>query len=207
MSAQNDRYWEFDNLPNRLTLFRISLVPVMVALLYVQSENYQFPLQKLYGIFAAIIFTLASLTDYLDGLVARKQGLITAFGSFLDPIADKFLVVSSLIMLLSLGRIPSLVVVILVLREMYMTSLRLFAAHQDIKVPVESVGKWKTATQMIGIPMIMWHWPIFGLPTSPIGLGFLYTAAGLSLISAILYSFKLVKKIQDQRKQKKQASL
>jgi CDP-diacylglycerol--glycerol-3-phosphate 3-phosphatidyltransferase len=152
---------------------------------------------KSYGIIAAIIFIFASITDFLDGYIARKKNLVTMFGSFLDPIADKFLVVSTLIMLLSLQRVPDWVVIVLVLREMYMMSLRLFAVHEGITVHVNDIGKWKTTFQMIAIPMLMvyqkWGWFDFTL----VGLIFIFMATFLSLLSSIVYSFHLGAKIKD----------
>lgn len=202
---QPDQYWELDNLPNRLTIFRIALVPVVVIFLFLSDPDiHVFEKHKLLlGWLAGIIFIIASITDYFDGLLARQRGLITAFGSFLDPIADKFLVVSGLIMLSALGRVHSLVVIILVLREMYMTSLRLFAAHQDIKVPVNDMGKWKTACQMTAMPMLMINDTVLGIPLSIVGLILIYLASILSLISATHYSLTLVKRLKEARKEKK----
>ncbi|MEE3078799.1 MAG: CDP-alcohol phosphatidyltransferase family protein, partial [Bdellovibrionota bacterium] len=109
--------WEIDNLPNRLTLFRVMLIPIIVGSLYIVKMKYQIfdLIMKDLGYIAGWSFVVASITDFFDGYIARKRGIVTVFGSFLDPIADKFLVVSSLIMLQALGRIHPLVVVALVL--------------------------------------------------------------------------------------------
>jgi CDP-diacylglycerol--glycerol-3-phosphate 3-phosphatidyltransferase len=192
---ENHTYWELDNLPNRLTILRLILVPVVVTLLiYCRFES---PSERhIYGLISAIVFVLASITDYFDGLIARKKNLITLFGSFLDPIADKFLVVSSLIMLLSLQRIPDLAVIILVLREMYMTSLRLFAITEEIQVPVNNWGKGKTFLQMVSIPMLMVYQKIYFIDFRIWGTFLLYTACLLSILSSIIYSFKLLKTLK-----------
>jgi CDP-diacylglycerol--glycerol-3-phosphate 3-phosphatidyltransferase len=131
------------------------------------------------------------------------MNLNTLFGSFLDPVADKFLVVSSLIMLLELKRIHVVIVVILICRELYITSLRLLAKTQNVEVPVGQMGKWKTAVQMIGIPQLMAFetWWIFDLPL--IGTICLYLASFLSLASAFRYSLKLVQQLRLIRKEKK----
>ena len=150
-----DSYLQFNNLPNRLTLFRIFLIPVVVTCLGMIEFGFWEKSHVLLGWIAGWTFTLASITDALDGYIARKRNLVTVFGSFLDPIADKFLVVTSLIMLLVLGRIHYLIVIILVLRELYITSLRLLAQSEGIAIPVDRWGKWKAGFQMAGIPMIM----------------------------------------------------
>src|SRR6478735_8222822 len=137
---------EIDNLPNRLTFFRMLMIPVVVLTLYFTEDTPAFldPYQQYLGHVACWIFVVASITDFLDGYIARKRNIVTVFGSFLDPIADKFLVVSGLLMLLALQRIHPIVVIILVLREMYMTSLRLLAMSENVDVPVSDMGKWKT---------------------------------------------------------------
>lgn len=194
---------QVDNLPNRLTIFRMALIPVVLLCLYgtvIESTN---PWHSQFGWAAAWIFALASITDFFDGYIARKKNIVTVFGSFLDPIADKFLTVSSLIMLQALGRIPAIIVIILVLREMYMTSLRLLATNEGINVPVNSMGKWKTALQMIGIPMLMANetWWVFPFPA--LGMALIYAASILSLWSAVLYSGNMIKKLKQNRAQKR----
>jgi len=198
---------EFDNLPNRLTLFRMLMIPVIVMCLYWEldapveiafMENYL-------HVISFIIFILASITDFFDGYIARKRNIVTVFGSFLDPIADKFLVVSTIIMLMYLDRIHPLMVTLLVLREMYMTSLRLLALSEEVDVPVSSMGKWKTGTQMVAIPMLLLGIELWGIDLIMLGTALLYLSALLSLWSALQYSLSMLKKLQDKRKQKKLA--
>ncbi len=195
LTPQNE--WEIDNLPNRLTIFRILLIPVIIISLALQGTNVMLPYHYFLGHLAGWFFVAASITDFLDGYIARKRKIVTVFGSFLDPIADKFLVVSSLIMLLALGRIPSLIVIVLVLREIYITALRLLAHERGIIVSVASMGKWKTALQMIGIPMLMINYPLLGLPLPTIGLIMMYITTFLSIYSATEYSLETVKKIKN----------
>lgn len=200
---------EIDNLPNRLTIFRMTLIPVVLILLFLSDGKFHLPqrTQSDLGWIAGWIFALASLTDFLDGYIARKRNIVTIFGSFLDPIADKFLTVSCLIMLLSLARLNSLVVIILVLREMYMTSLRLLAMNEGLQVPVNNLGKWKTAAQMAGIPMLMANetWYFIALPL--FGKILIYVAGILSLWSAIQYTINMVQKLKQKQQLKNQAAV
>lgn len=198
-----DKRLEIDNLPNRLTIFRVVLVPVVVMCLAVQTTQLFLPYHNTLGWVAGWVFTAAAITDFFDGYIARKKDIVTIFGSFLDPIADKFLVVSSLIMLGELKRIPVLIVVILVLREIYMTSLRLLATSEGLSVPVNSTGKWKTALQMIGIPMLMANGPFFGIPFPIIGTLSIYISCLLSFSSALIYSLSFLKKIKQSQMEKK----
>lgn len=181
------------------------MIPVVVMILYFSDHPPAslVPYQKFLGDIACVIFILAGVTDFFDGYIARKRNIVTVFGSFLDPIADKFLVVSSLIMLMGLERIHPVIVIILVLREMYMTSLRLLAMTEGIVVPVSSLGKWKTTAQMVAIPFLMIYEPIFGIPVATIGDVLLYIAALLSLWSALLYSISMIGKLREKRLQMK----
>lgn len=197
------KVWEFDNLPNRLTLFRIVLIPFVLSALYAAKLVPE--KQHLCGFIAATCFFFACITDFFDGYIARKRNIVTVFGSFLDPIADKFIVVSSLIMLLSLGRIPDWVVVILTLRELYMTSLRLFASHHQLSVPVSGIGKWKTTASMLGIGGLMIGHTWMHIPFLLLGQIFIYIATILSLISAVTYSLRLLRRIKKERIQRKKA--
>lgn len=198
--------WDIDNLPNRLTIFRLILVPVVVAALMFNLDFFEVSseLKSTLGWTAAWIFVVASITDFFDGYIARKRQIVTVFGSFLDPIADKFLVVSSILMLQALDRIPVILVIILVLREFYITSLRLLAGDRGFKIPVGEMGKWKTATQMVGIPMLMANEKGLGIPFPIIGIVAIYLSAFISVYSASDYSISLLKKIRENRKDKKE---
>ena len=197
--------WIVDNLPNRLTIFRVLLVPLVVTALFFNLDFIAgTPAWKsMWGWTAGWIFVLASITDFFDGYIARKKGIVTVFGSFLDPIADKFLVVSSLLMLQALDRIPVLIVIVLVLREFYITSLRLLAGERGLKVPVGQLGKWKTALQMIGIPMLMANAPLWKIPLPIIGTITIYLSCIISVYSASQYSVQLLRKIKAVRQEKK----
>ncbi|RPJ78099.1 MAG: CDP-diacylglycerol--glycerol-3-phosphate 3-phosphatidyltransferase [Alphaproteobacteria bacterium] len=198
--------WEIDNLPNRLTMMRIILIPIILLSLFLTLSSAQWVTEhiKLLNYVAAWTFVAASITDFFDGYIARKKNIVTVFGSFLDPIADKFLVISSLIMLLALARVHVLIVLILVLREMYITALRLLAMEKGLSVPVGTLGKWKTATQMVGIPLLMANDIPWGIDMPLIGTIAIYLASLFSMYSALEYSAGLVKKIQKLRKENRQ---
>ncbi len=196
---------QINNLPNLLTIFRMALIPVVVLCLHFSAlENEVFEgSNSLLGWTAGWIFALASITDFFDGYIARKRNIVTVFGSFLDPIADKFLTVSSLIMLQALDRLPAVIVIVLVLREMYMTSLRLLALNEGVNVPVNQIGKWKTAIGMVGIPLLMANEDWNGLPLPLIGSILIYITSILSLWSAIHYTFNMVTSLKKKRLFKK----
>jgi CDP-diacylglycerol--glycerol-3-phosphate 3-phosphatidyltransferase len=141
---------------------------------------------------AALIFGVASFTDFLDGYFARKLNLETVYGKLMDPLADKFLVICTLIMLQHMGRIHPIVVMLLVCRELTITGLRALASAEGVIVAASQGGKWKTATQMIAIPLLMLKdfstSYLNGFPLFEIGLGLTYISIGLSLWSAKDYT-------------------
>lgn len=139
------------NLPNKLTIFRILLVPIMVIIPFfnIQGEFFNIPLE--YWI-VNIIFCIASLTDKLDGEIARKNNLVTTFGKFADPLADKILVIAALVMLVEYTRLPAWIPIIVLAREFIVSGYRLVAVEKGGKVIAASFwGKLKTVTQMIAI--------------------------------------------------------
>ncbi len=200
---------EIDNLPNRLTILRMLMIPLVVLSLYFVDQPQQgtgtIPVWVLSHL-SAWTFVAASLTDFLDGWIARRRNIVTVLGSFLDPIADKFLVVSSLIMLAAMGRVHAVVVIILVLREMYITSLRLLASNEGFTIPVGQSGKWKTGFQMTAIPMLMVGYPWLGVPWEQIGTVCIWIAGVLSLGSAVSYSLDMVKSLKLKREERKKKS-
>ena len=129
------------NLPNKLTMLRVAAIPAVVALLYIDSGACR--------IAAAAVFILACVTDWLDGYVARRQGIVTDFGKFLDPVADKLLVLCTLITLSGLGQLPAWVCVIVIFRELMVDGLRLVAVQKGVVIAAGKLGKIKTTLQMI----------------------------------------------------------
>lgn len=167
------------NLADKITLSRLALTPVIVVLLY-------FP-GKLVCLLALLLFILASLTDLIDGMVARRLGLVSNFGKFLDPLADKVLVCSLLIMMVQLQWAPAWVVILIVIRELLVTGLRAVASDQGIVIAADKVGKWKAATQMVSICFLLLHYEWFGLSPVLPGLVLLYLALVLTVFSGVHY--------------------
>lgn len=141
------------NLPNKLTVFRILLVPIMVIIPFLGLDKlYASSFITLTWIVVEAIFVIASITDKLDGHIARSRNQITTFGKFLDPIADKILVLAAMIMLVEAGRLPAWIPIIVLFREFIVSGYRLVAVENDGKVIAASVwGKLKTVTQMIAL--------------------------------------------------------
>jgi len=198
---------EFDELtfhttPNYLTLLRVVFVPGVIFCLY-QGMGHGNGGLFWWDFAAAALFGLASLTDYFDGYLARKHNIETVYGKLMDPLADKFLVICSLIMLQYLGRMSPIVVMLLVCRELTITGLRALASAEGVIVAASSGGKWKTATQMVAIPALMIQ-DVAGIPFYQFGLWLTYFSLALSLWSAkdyIVAFFLGLKKASELRKQ------
>ena len=187
---------DFTNAPNLLTLSRILVVPLVVAALFAETPRWDWT--------AAVIFGLAAFTDYLDGEIARRRKLVTVYGKLMDPLADKFLVVSSLLVLQELKRIHPVANILLVCRELAVTSLRALASAEGVIIAAESMGKWKTGFQMAAIPMLMLEktWLASILPLHLMGTIFLYLSLALSLWSAKDYAVAFFIGLAAQRKAK-----
>ena len=139
------------NLPNKITLARILLVPIMMIIPYLGIKTnilYGLPLSNL---IILIIFLIASITDYLDGHIARKRNLVTNLGKFLDPIADKLLVITALVMLVEMGHIPGWIVIVIAAREFMVSAIRMLAASEGKVIAASKLGKIKTVTQIVAI--------------------------------------------------------
>ena len=141
------------NLPNKLTMLRVLLVPVFVIVLFL-PEWFGFPAEAAAWL-AAIVFIGASVTDMLDGKIARKQNLITDFGKFMDPIADKLLTCSAMIMLTHLNRLHPAATILFIGREFVISGFRLIAAKKGVVIAADNMGKAKTVLQMIFIPALL----------------------------------------------------
>lgn len=173
------KYW---NLPNTLSMIRILTAPLLVVLLL----N---PARRL-SVISAIIFALVCVTDWLDGYLARRMGLLTTLGKFLDPLADKLLIVTVFIMLIPLGRIPAWVVAIIIGREMAVTGLRAIASSTGVVIGASKLGKWKTVSQIICLVPLLLHYTFYGLNFHAIGTGLLVPAFGLTVWSGVDYFLK-----------------
>ena len=166
---------------NDLTVMRILLVPVIfVVMVFWQNNPW-----VLFGIW--FVFLFACLTDYWDGVLARYQNKSTKLGMLLDPIADKILIMSLLIVLVGLNRAPDYLVAILITREFAVTGLRAVAASEGRVIAANSGGKYKTLSQMFAVGFLIIHYPTLGIPTHETGIVLLWLATGISLWSGVHY--------------------
>jgi CDP-diacylglycerol--glycerol-3-phosphate 3-phosphatidyltransferase len=167
----------FMNLPNKLTVLRVILVPFFVVFLLLSKTT-----ESMKWI-ALVLFIVASLTDFLDGYLARSRNLVTTFGKFMDPLADKVLTISGMICLIELGRIPSWIVVIIVAREFIISGFRLIATEHGIVIAANYWGKWKTTFQMIMIILMIINIPALQMVTTIV----MWIALALTVISLATY--------------------
>ena len=175
------------NLPNLLTWLRILLIPVFLVVFYFPDTWLTGPQKDLT---ATILFAAAAVTDWLDGYLARVLNQTSAFGAFLDPVADKLMVAAALILLVWLQRVDAIIVVIIVGRELAITALREWMAKlgKSKSVAVNFLGKVKTFCQMEAILLLLYHGVLFGvIDTDGLGTLLIYVAAGLTLWSMIYY--------------------
>ena len=169
------------NLPNKLTVMRVIMIPFFViSLLAFQGEV------RLLRNLAAAIFIVASLTDMLDGKIARKYNLVTNFGKFMDLLADKLLVCSALICLIELGQLPAWMVIIIVSREFIISGFRLIAAEQGIVIAASYWGKFKTTFQMIAVILMIVNLPVLHILT----VACTWIALVLTVVSLVDYIAK-----------------
>ncbi|KNZ41663.1 CDP-diacylglycerol--glycerol-3-phosphate 3-phosphatidyltransferase [Acetobacterium bakii] len=167
------------NLPNKITVIRILMIPFFIAALLIDFPFHQ-PI-------AAALFIIAALTDSLDGYLARSRNLVTDFGKFMDPLADKLLVCSALICFVQLGSVPAWVVIVIIAREFAVTGLRTLAAADGIVIAASKWGKAKTMSQMIAIVIILFNnWP-FSLINFPADTIMIYVATILTIFSGVDY--------------------
>lgn len=174
------------NLPNLITWSRILLIPLIVGVYYLPDSWLSIDTKN---IVATSIFVFAAITDWLDGYLARALDQMSAFGAFLDPVADKLMVAGALIVLLQLGRVESAVALIIIGREIAISALREWMASigKSKSVAVAFVGKIKTASQMIALPLLLYHDVLFGINCQALGTILINVAAVLTVISMLYY--------------------
>jgi len=185
------------NLPNILTMARIAAIPLLVALLMSPSQPA--------GFWATVVFSLASVTDWLDGYLARRMGIVTIFGKFLDPIADKLIVMAALIMILPFGRVPAWMVLVILGREIIITGLRGIASSEGIVIQASDLGKFKTIFQLVAIIGLLLHYDynwLFGIEhhlvhvnMHNVGMFFLWIATLLTVWSGVDYLARFIRVI------------
>ena len=176
---QDSRKAVISNLPNTLSLFRMVCIPIVIICLYFEGR---------WGSFlATLFFGMAFVTDILDGFYARKYGAITVLGKFLDPLADKILVSSTMIMLITLDRIPAWIVIVIIAREMAITGLRSIAVSEGIVIQASALGKYKTIFQSVAVLGLALHYEYFNIDFQAVGMLFLWAALILTLWSGWAY--------------------
>jgi CDP-diacylglycerol---glycerol-3-phosphate 3-phosphatidyltransferase len=175
------------NLPNILTVLRIMLVPVLVAALLGNTPAGD--------VLAAVVFVLASITDFVDGYLARTRGSVTTFGKLMDPLADKLLIVAALLSLVSLGRLPAWVAMVIIARELAVTMLRLGASQAGVVIPASTFGKVKTCMQIAAILAVI------AVQGEPLWVSLLlYATVLVTVLSGLDYFFGLRRRLQAQTK-------
>ncbi len=147
------------NLPNMLSLFRVILVPVILVFLTLRGQLGYIMGLNVGDCIAAVVFTIASITDAVDGYIARKRNIVTNLGKFIDPLADKILVIAVLTALVELHRFPAWMVVVIISREFIVSGLRMVAASEGVVIAASKGGKLKTVTQIIGIILLLFNIP------------------------------------------------
>lgn len=170
------------NLPNSITLARISVVPFLFFLLMSPGP--------FWSLILAVLFVLASITDFLDGYFARKCNMITTMGKFLDPLADKLIVNTAMILMIPIGRIDAWIVVIIIMRDLIVDGIRSIASSEGIYIQASIIGKQKTLAQIFAVTALMIHYPFLGLDAHFVGTVILYVAFLLTIYSGLDYFVK-----------------
>ncbi|MCE5212302.1 MAG: CDP-diacylglycerol--glycerol-3-phosphate 3-phosphatidyltransferase [Deltaproteobacteria bacterium] len=171
------------NLPNTITLLRIGVVPFLFVLLWSPGE--------FWSLIIAALFVIASITDFFDGYIARKYQMITTMGKFLDPIADKIIVNTAMILLIPIGRIPAWIVAITIIRDLIVDVIRSIASSEGIYIQASILGKQKTVAQIIAVTALIIHYPFLGINSHLVGTVILYIAFIFTIYSGIDYLIKL----------------
>lgn len=182
------------NLPNKLTLIRLGLVPLFVVVylfpyqmfgIYIPTYDILYSQISILDIVLFIIFVTASITDYLDGYLARKNGMVTTFGKFIDPIADKLIVNTALLLLASSHHISIVIPIIMISRDMIVDAIRMVASQKNVVLAASFLGKAKTMTQMIAIGILLLHNVVFKALGIPMDQILIWVATIISVISGI----------------------
>lgn len=187
------------NLPNKLTIIRLIFVPLFVVIYLIPYQTFGISIPtfdvlstqlSLLDIILFLIFTIAALTDYLDGFLARKNNLVTTFGKFIDPIADKLIVNTALLLLASSHDISILIPIIMIARDTIVDAIRLIASQKNVVLAASFLGKAKTMTQMIAIALLLLNNVIFDYIGIPMASIMIWLATIISVISGIDYFMK-----------------
>jgi CDP-diacylglycerol--glycerol-3-phosphate 3-phosphatidyltransferase len=174
------------NLPIGLTLTRIVAVPLLIVFLISSS--------RVHAVIAAAIFILASLTDWADGVLARRRNQVTTLGTLLDPIADKLLVAAALVSLLQIDKVSAWIVVVIIGREFAVTGLRAVAAGVGVIVPASRLAKWKTVSQYVAITMLIIEKGVGSVSFHVAATAVLWVAVALTVVSGVDYFYRFFRK-------------
>ncbi|MGA3207123.1 MAG: CDP-diacylglycerol--glycerol-3-phosphate 3-phosphatidyltransferase [Syntrophales bacterium] len=175
------------NFPNIITLLRVTVIPVLFLLLLSPGRDG--------SLIIAGLFILAALTDLLDGYLARKYEIVTVMGKFMDPIADKLIVNTAMILMIPIGRISAWIVAIIIIRDFVVDGIRAISQSEGFVVQASRLGKRKTLCQVFAVSALMIHYPFLGADAHVVGTVILYIALVLSVTSGIDYSIKFYKNI------------
>lgn len=173
---------EIYNLPNPISLIRLGVIPVLFCLLLSPGPRA--------SLVIATLFIAASLTDLLDGYIARRYRIVTTMGKFLDPIADKLIVNTAMILMIPIGRIPAWIVTAIIIRDFAVDGIRNIASAEGMIIQASPLGKRKTLCQIFAVSALMIHYPFFGIDAHAVGTVILYLALLLTLISGVDYFLK-----------------
>lgn len=169
---------EVFNLPNSITLIRLGVIPVLFLLLLNPG--------RILSLLIAIVFIIAAVTDLLDGYIARKYDIVTKIGKYIDPLADKLIVNTAMIMMIPIGRIPAWIVAVIIMRDFAVDGLRGIASD-DFVIYASKLGKQKTLCQIFAVSALLIHYPFFGADAHAVGMAVLYLALVLTLWSGVDY--------------------
>lgn len=183
----------FLNLPNSITIARLVSVPIlMVLMLYMNDAAADIEFNRMLSFITGLAFAISMSTDMLDGYLARRQGIVTVFGKFADPLADKMVFLVAMIMMIPLGRIPAWLVAIFFIREVAITALRSIAIHEGIIIAASDWGKYKSAFVSVATGALLWHYPFFGVEWRMVGWVLLVPSLAFSIGSGIHYAYGFI---------------
>lgn len=174
------------NLANKITVLRILIAPIIVLALYFEGP--------VVCCLATVLFAAAMLTDCVDGYIARRANMVTSFGKFLDPLADKVLICSVLVMFAYLHWIPAWIAIVIICRELVVTGLRAMASEEGLVLAADTFGKIKTILQGLALGPLLFHYPLWGWDPRPLGMILLYAALALTVFSGVNYVYGFFKK-------------
>ncbi len=173
---------EMINLPNAITLLRVCILPVLFLLLLAPG--------RVWSLVIAVLFIMAALTDLLDGYVARKYHIVTSIGKFLDPVADKLIVNTAMILMIPIGRIPAWIVAVIIIRDFIVDGIRTIASDRGIVIDASRLGKKKTLCQIFAVSALIIHYPFIGADAHVVGMVILFIALFLTVYSGVDYFLK-----------------